>query len=162
MASENRENKKDHPGVYIPPPLVYALIFLAAMLIQKIIPFDNHFLDTGISMAIGFILILISMIFALPSLVKFMRTKNTLMTIKPAHSLQTRGIYSVSRNPMYVGLTLLYTGLSLVMGNWWNLILLPLLLVIVQEYIIKREEKYLTRRFGQEYLNYKLKVRRWL
>ena len=91
-----------------------------------------------------------------------MKTKNTPVIIKSASSLQTTGIYSVSRNPMYLSLLLIYTGLAFLIGNWWNIILLPLLFLVVQEYVIKREEKYLERRFGQEYLNYKLKVRRWL
>ena len=63
---------------------------------------------------------------------------------------------------MYVSLLLVYTGLSFLIGNWWNLILLPLLVFIVQEYVIKREEKYLDRRFGQQYADYKKRVRRWL
>ncbi len=63
---------------------------------------------------------------------------------------------------MYVSLLLVYTGLSFLIGNWWNLILLPLLVFIVQEYVIKREENYLDRRFGQQYADYKKRVRRWL
>jgi protein-S-isoprenylcysteine O-methyltransferase Ste14 len=63
---------------------------------------------------------------------------------------------------MYISLLLIYTGLSFIIGNWWNLVLLPFLFLLVQEYIIKREEKYLDRRFEQEYTDYKSKVRRWL
>jgi protein-S-isoprenylcysteine O-methyltransferase Ste14 len=63
---------------------------------------------------------------------------------------------------MYISLLLFYTGLAFIIGNWWNFILLSLLFLVIQEYVIKREEKYLERRFGQEYLNYKSKVRRWL
>jgi protein-S-isoprenylcysteine O-methyltransferase Ste14 len=63
---------------------------------------------------------------------------------------------------MYVGLALVYLGISCLIGNWWDIILLSFLLLIVQEYIIKREEKYLECRFGQDYLNYKRKVRRWI
>jgi protein-S-isoprenylcysteine O-methyltransferase Ste14 len=63
---------------------------------------------------------------------------------------------------MYVSLLLLYTGLSFIIGNWWNLILLPVLFFVVQEYVIKHEEKYLDRRFGEQYSEYKTKVRRWL
>jgi protein-S-isoprenylcysteine O-methyltransferase Ste14 len=47
-------------------------------------------------------------------------------------------------------------------GNWWNIILFPLLLLIIQEYIIKREEKYLALEFGQQYEEYRRNVRRWL
>jgi protein-S-isoprenylcysteine O-methyltransferase Ste14 len=156
------EDKKDNPGVYIPPPLLYAATFVAALLIQKILPIDNSFFYTSASKIIGSVIILIGLFFNFPALRQFFRTKNTLITIKPANSLQTTGIYSISRNPMYVSLVLIYTGLSFIIGNWWNLILLPLLFLMVQEYVIKREEKYLDRRFGQEYNDYKSKVRRWV
>lgn len=154
--------KNDHPGVYIPPPLLYAAVFLAAVFIQKLIPLNKNFFYTTTSKIIGAAFIFISLFFNFPALRQFFKTKNTVITVRPANSLQTTGIYALTRNPMYVSLVLVFTGLSFIIGNWWNLILLPLLVVIVQQYVIKREEKYLTRRFGQQYADYMAKVRRWL
>lgn len=156
------ENKKDNAGVYIPPPLLYIAIFFLAIFMQKMIPINKDFFFTTTAKIIGVLIILISLFFSFPAILQFFKTKNTLITIKPANSLQTTRIYSISRNPMYISLLLVYTGLSFIIGNWWNLILLPVLFLIIQEYVIKREEKYLDRRFGQSYLDYKTKVRRWL
>ena len=156
------ENKKDSPGVYIPPPLLYVATFLLAVLIQRLFPIDKNIFYNTSAKIVGTIIIIAGLFFNFPALRQFFKTKNTLITIKPANSLQTTGIYSVSRNPMYISLLLIYTGLSFLKGNWWNFIMLPLLFLVVQEYIIKREEKYLERNFGQEYLNYKSIVRRWL
>ena len=156
------ESKKDSPGVYIPPPLFYIAAFITAVLIQELLPLSNNFFHTATSKIIGSVIILAGLLFNFPALRQFFKTKNTLVTVKPASSLQTTGIYSVSRNPMYISLLLFYTGLSFIIGNWWNLILLPLLFLVIQEYVIKREEQYLERRFGQQYLVYKSKVRRWL
>ncbi|MDP4262318.1 MAG: isoprenylcysteine carboxylmethyltransferase family protein [Bacteroidota bacterium] len=156
------ENKKDNPGVYAPPPLVYVLTFLTAVFIQKKALIDNSMFHQPLTKITGISFLLISLFFLVRSLRQFFQSKNTLMTIKPASSLQTNGIYNITRNPMYVGLAVVYLGLSCLIGNWWNIILFPLLMLIIQEYIIKREEKYLERRFGQEYLDYKTKVRRWL
>lgn len=156
------ELKEDSPKVFIPPPLLYAVVFLAAVLIQKFLPINKDFFDTITSKIIGAVIIGIGLLFNLPALRIFAKTKNTIVTIKPANSLQTSGVYSISRNPMYLSLFLFYIGLSFITGNWWNLILLPLLFLWVQEYVIKREEKYLVRRFGQQYLDYESKVRRWL
>jgi protein-S-isoprenylcysteine O-methyltransferase Ste14 len=156
------ESKKDHPGIYLPPPVIYIGTFLAALLLQKLIPFNKEFFHTTTSKLFGAVIIFIGLGFSFQALRQFFKTKNSLVTIKPANSLQTTGIYSVSRNPMYVSLLLLYTGLSFIIGNWWNLILLPVLFVVVQEYVIKHEEKYLDRRFGEQYFDYKTKVRRWL
>ena len=156
------KNKEDSPGVYIPPPLIYALIFLAAVFIQKKISLDDSFFHLQIAKIAGALFLIVSLFFMVTSLRQFFISKNTLIPIKPASSLQTNGIYKITRNPMYVSLALVYLGISCFVGNWWNIILFPLLLLIVQEYIIKREEKYLLRRFGKDYVVYKTKVRRWL
>ncbi len=57
----------------------------------------------------------------------------------------------------YVG-----AGVALIIGNWWTIILIPVLISIVAYFIIKPEERYLERAFGKDYLNYKQEVRRWI
>lgn len=156
------ENKIDHPGVYLPPPIAYVLIFLAGLFLQSKIPIVPAFFHGHVIKILGIIFIVIALFFLFKSLRQFFHTRNTVVTMKPASSLQSNGIYNITRNPMYLGLALVYLGLSCLIGNWWNIILLPFLILFVQQYIIKREEKYLERRFGQEYLDYKQKVRRWL
>lgn len=155
-------SQKNHPGVYLPPPLLYLAAFLIALFIQKAAPLSRHFFHTVPSQIIGILFLLIGFFFIFPAVRQFFSTKNTLITIKPAHSLQTKGIYSISRNPMYVGLHFLYLGISFLAGNWWHIILLPVLFFTVQAYVVKREEQYLEYKFGRPYLDYKLKVRRWL
>ena len=156
------ENKKDSPGVYVPPPLFYVLTFLVAVFVQKKIPIDDSLFHLQITKITGILFLVISLFFLVTSLIKFFQSKNTLILIKPASSLQTNGIYSISRNPMYVGLAIVYLGTTCLIGNWWNIILFPLLLLVIKEYVIKKEEKYLERAFGEKYLDYKSKVRRWL
>ena len=152
----------DNPGVYVPPPLFYVATFFVALLLQKLLPIHTDFFHTMAARAIGSVAIFVGVFFLFPAIRQFFVSKNTLITIKSANSLQTTGIYSISRNPMYVGLLFLYLGLSFLIGNWWNLILVPTLVFSIQEYIIKREERYLGRAFGQRYLDYKTRVRRWL
>jgi protein-S-isoprenylcysteine O-methyltransferase Ste14 len=156
------ETKRDSPGVYIPPPLFYVLIFLAAVFAQKKVLINDSLFHLQITKMTGMLFLIISLLFLITSLKKFFQSKNTLILIKPASSLQTNGIYRISRNPMYVGLAAMYLGISCLIGNWWNIILFPILLLVIQKYIIKREEKYLERAFGQKYLDYKNRVRRWL
>lgn len=156
------KTKEDSPGVYIPPPLIYILTFLAAVFIQRKFPINNSLFHEQFTKIMGVLFLLTALFFLVRSLRQFFLSKNTVVLIKPASSLQTNGIYSITRNPMYVSLALVYLGISCFVGNWWSIILFPLLLLIVQQYIIKREEKYLERRFGREYLDYKAKVRKWL
>jgi protein-S-isoprenylcysteine O-methyltransferase Ste14 len=152
----------DHPGVYIPPPLLYAAIFVLAALLRHFLKINNHFFQLRNTLFAGILFLIASVIFIFPSLAQFIRTKNTVMTIRPANTLQTTGIYKVTRNPMYLGLVFAYIGLTCVAGNWWNLILLPLLLFVVGQYVIRREERYLARHFGNLYSEYKARVRRWI
>ncbi|ODT35562.1 MAG: hypothetical protein BGN92_00770 [Sphingobacteriales bacterium 41-5] len=150
------------PGVYFPPPLLYVLIFLAAIFIQKKVPLPDRLFRLPVLKIQGVVFLVLSLFFLVRSLRQFFLTKNSVVLIKPATSLQTTGIYAITRNPMYVGLAIVYLGITCFIGNWWNIILLPVLILIVQEYIIKREERYLAIEFREEYEKYKSKVRRWL
>lgn len=156
------ENKKDSPGVYVPPPLFYVAIFFIAFFLQKKIFIPDAWLHIPFIKIAGVLLLAIALLFLITSLRMFLQSRNTVMLIRPASSLQTTGIYNISRNPMYAGLAILYLGMTCMLGNWWHLILFPLLLLLVQTYIIRPEEAYLTRRFGNMYLEYKKRVRRWL
>jgi protein-S-isoprenylcysteine O-methyltransferase Ste14 len=157
------KNTKDNPGVYIPPPFFYAGIFLFSFLLQGYFTIRRaFFFHSLIANILGVTTIIAGLRFSIPALRQFIKSKNTVITIKPATSLQTGGIYSVTRNPMYLGLLLIYLGLAFIFGNWWTLILFPVLFLLVSLFIIRPEEKYLTRAFGTAYSDYKKTVRRWI
>jgi len=77
-------------------------------------------------------------------------------------ALVTEGPFRYTRNPAYVALTLTYTGLALLIGVLWSLLLLPVVLVAVDRGVIQREEHYLEAHFGSGYQEYRRRVRRWL
>jgi protein-S-isoprenylcysteine O-methyltransferase Ste14 len=155
-------NTKNHPGVYVPPPLLYVTFFFVSVLLQKVVPLRNSWLHTTTAKAIGWLLIAGYLVFFITALLRFLATKNTVITIKPAASLETRGIYAHTRNPMYLSLLFLYSGIAIFYGNAWTFLLLPLLVLVIQEYVIRREEAYLGQAFSTEYPDYKKRVRRWL
>ena len=154
--------KQDSPGVYIPPPLLYVLIFLLAIFLQNKFAIEDRIFHFGVTKILGVLLVICSLYFLVTSLSIFFKTKNTLIPFKPASSLQTNGVFHISRNPMYVGLAIMYLGITCLIGNWWNVLLFPILIFIVQETIIKKEEKYLERAFKDEFSKYKTAVRRWI
>lgn len=154
--------KKDSPGVYPPPPLFYVVIFFFSILLQHYISISNDFFEGYVSHYLALILIGLGALSILPALITFFKSKNTLVTILPAKSLQTKGIYSISRNPMYLGLLFLYSGIGLIKGNWWTFILIPLVIFVINQLVIIKEENYLERAFGKEFLDYKCNVRRWI
>ncbi len=156
------KTKIDHPGVYPPPPLFYVLIFFTSMYVQKEFPLPLMFFKTRVALIFGVLFVMGGLIIILPALAKFFKTKNTLITIKPAKSLQTSGIYSISRNPMYLGLLTIYIGMAFFKGNAWTLISIPFLILIITYFVILNEEKYLERTFGEDFVKYRKKVRRWI
>ena len=80
----------------------------------------------------------------------------------PTRALVTTGIHGWSRNPIYLGMFLIYIGIGLVVRSPWILILTVLLAVTMRYGVVAREETYLERRFGDAYRDYKARVRRWL
>lgn len=152
----------DHPGVYVPPPFVYVAIFFSSIFIQHIYPLDHSvFTTAGMQITAG-ILLALGLLLLFTSLWRFVVSKNTLIPIKPAQSLQTTGVYAVTRNPMYLALLCIYCSMAIFKGNWWTFIMAPIVILIIQSYVIKREEGYLTRAFGDVFITYKKKVRRWI
>ena len=72
------------------------------------------------------------------------------------------GPLRLTRNPFYLSLTLLYTGMALMVNSLWTILLLPGALIVIRYGVINREERFLEQKFGEQYLGYKAKVRRWM
>lgn len=95
---------------------------------------------------------------------EFRRAQTTVDPRKPesSASLVSTGIYSVTRNPMYVGFTLLLLALTIVLASPWALLIVVGFVVYLNHYQIRPEERALTDLFGQEFVDYQSRVRRWL
>ena len=93
---------------------------------------------------------------------RFAAAGTSVPTVRPSTALVTTGIYAWTRNPIYLGLTAIYAGLAIASNAWWAVLLLLPVLVILQVGVVSREERYLERRFGDAYRDYRTRVRRWL
>lgn len=153
---------KNHPGVYVPPPIIYIAIFLLSFWLQALKPLSQTWLQALWCIILGWIFIAAAALLSSMAILHFLKTGNTVVTIKAATSLQTSAIYSFSRNPMYLSLLLLYAGLAFLVGNSWSFILIILLILIINGYVIRREESYLSQRFGEAYTAYRKQTRRWI
>jgi protein-S-isoprenylcysteine O-methyltransferase Ste14 len=92
-----------------------------------------------------------------------MRGADTTLDVdKPASSLVQDGPFRYSRNPGYLSLAMIYAGIAILWNALWAILFLPLLVLVTQRELIEREERYLERTFGEEYLAYKRRVRRWV
>ena len=154
----------DNPGVLVHPPLLFVGGLVLGGLIDWIWPgsFAPIFGTAQVSFVVG-IAVLIGAIALLASAMReFSRAGTNVPTNMPAEALVTVGIYQVSRNPIYVGLALLYAGLSLLFDNPWSLALLLPIVLTLHFGVILREEKYLEAKFGEAYRDYCETTRRWI
>jgi protein-S-isoprenylcysteine O-methyltransferase Ste14 len=81
---------------------------------------------------------------------------------QPTHEMIEEGPYRVSGNPLYVGMLALYLGLALLSPTTWALVLFPAAAALLHWGAVRPEERFLTRRFGEQYDAYARRVRRWL
>jgi protein-S-isoprenylcysteine O-methyltransferase Ste14 len=153
-------SRSDSPGVWFPPPLLYALAVLIGVLLDRRWPLPIA--ASPLTTLAGVIVVLGWMALALASIGRFRRSNTSIVPMRPAEALVLTGPYRYTRNPMYVSLALLTAGCGLLLATWWPIVLLVPTLALVQQFVIVPEEQYLRRRFGTEYEAYTLRVRRWL
>ena len=153
-------DEQDNPGGWLPPPLTYVLTLLLGLLLDRRLHLP--FLPHRVARVLGWPLVGGGMALA-TWFIRTMRAADTTLDVnKPVSSLVQDGPFRYSRNPGYLSLVMIYTGIATLRNALWVILLLPLLVVVTQRELIEREERYLERTFGEEYLDYKRKVRRWI
>ncbi len=159
MSEDGRDNT-DNPGVITPPPLIYAGALAAGLLANLLLRLP--FLPRRLARTLGPLLIVGGFAFGLLGFREMRRAETNVDPYKPATAVVTGGPYHFTRNPMYVGFTLMYVGISALANALLPILLLPAVQQLMRRGVIEREERYLERKFGDEYLRYKGRVRRWI
>lgn len=156
------DDPADHANVRFPPPLLY----LGALIIGVVLGWILHVPGFGsyraLSLYAGGVLAIAGIALVTTAAGLFRRMGTNVRPTQPSTTLVATGLYRWTRNPMYLGMALLYGGLALLLDSIVALILLPVVLVIIRTQVIAREERYLEARFGDDYRAYKRQVRRWL
>jgi protein-S-isoprenylcysteine O-methyltransferase Ste14 len=143
----------------MPPPLLFALPMVAGYLVNRVLPLEA---SSDLLRGLGVVLVALSLIPGPWALVVMLRSGVNPEPHVPTAHLVVKGPFRFTRNPIYVTYFLFVAGLGLVLGNLWMLILLVPTLVVTHYGVILREERYLSRRFGTPYNEYRQRVRRWL
>jgi protein-S-isoprenylcysteine O-methyltransferase Ste14 len=153
------------PNVRFPPPTLFVAGFLLGMLLDASLG-PISWLGAGVwplwVQVVGAILAALGFVLSAWGAITFRRADTPVIPKHDATRLVTHGPYRFTRNPMYVGLTLGYIGIALVMGVTWPLILLPMVLWALYDLVIRKEERYLADAFGEDYRTYRARVRRWI
>ncbi len=156
----NNDSTQDNPGVIAPPPLIYAGALAIGLIMHWLFPMK--FFPRAGAHLLGRVSIGISGILALTAFLEMRRAGTHVDPTQPATTIVTRGPFRLTRNPLYLSLTLLYAGIALLVNSLWAIILLPGVLLLIRYGVINREERYLEQKFGEQYLRYKARVRRWI
>ncbi len=150
----------DHAGVRVPPPLIFLVSLLLGLW------FDSPWFEgrmAGIEVTIaGGICAAMGLALTILTAPRHKKAGSNVEPWKPTTTIITTGIYAYSRNPIYLGMALAHGGLAISGGSLAALVTLVLCVALIQGYVIVREERYLEAKFGQEYIDYKKRVRRWI
>jgi len=154
------DDNSDRPGLFAPPPLIYLVALVLGIVAQMIQPWVLP-VPTVIRWGLGGALALAAIVLGITARNTFARAGTNVNPYQPATCLVTEGPFRFSRNPMYLGMTMLFAGGILMLRNGWLLILLPLLMILMHVAVVLREERYLGKKFGEEYAAYCSRVRRY-
>lgn len=157
----NRETEPS-AGIIAPPPILYLGALLLGLIAQEIQAWPLFSVPDGGLRWVGVLLVILSVGLVRWSFVALRRTGTTANPRVPSQALVVTGPFRWSRNPIYLAMTGLYLGVTLIANALAPLLLLVPLWVVMHFGVIRREERYLAKRFGPAYLAYTSTVRRWL
>jgi protein-S-isoprenylcysteine O-methyltransferase Ste14 len=150
---------EDRPDILVHPPLVFLGPLLAGLVLDRVVPLPDI---PRPARRLG-VPILVAGLATGGWFLRTMRGAGTPIDPRQASTaLVTEGPFRHTRNPGYLGMGLVYAGVSLRCNARWSLLALPAVLLAVDRGVIRGEERYLSRRFGDEYEAYRMRARRWL
>lgn len=163
---ETSQNKpqRDAAAVRVFPPAVPLATILSGLALQHIWPLGSAYIFPALMRyALGGTIILFSIYFLGFRAVSTMRRSGQSENpYKKTTEIIESGPFRVTRNPMYLQMVLVCFGFAILLSNFWILILTPICAVLLHFLVILPEERYLERKFGENYLAYKTRVRRWI
>jgi protein-S-isoprenylcysteine O-methyltransferase Ste14 len=160
---QSRDNIEGPLLLRIPVPWVFVLAYLLGVALNLFLPIHVPPPEAlKIAWRAGIAFVVVGSLVAFPALYLFRKSSTTTVPFETPAQFVTSGPFRISRNPMYVGLALIYLGVSGTQGQVWPLLLLPIVLVYLDRVVIPVEERHLLQVFGEAYGQYRGRVRRWL
>jgi protein-S-isoprenylcysteine O-methyltransferase Ste14 len=159
--------REDGPAAARPvvrPPILLVAAILAGLAMDHLVPLPFRLPrdDSILHRSIPAVVIFIGLAIAVAGIRSFVRMGTPVPGNRPTLTLVTTGIHALSRNPIYVGMLVLYVGIGIALRSSWTVVLAPVVAAVIRYAVVAREEAYLEQRFGDEYRAYRSKVRRWL
>ena len=149
-------------GVLAPPPLLFLAAWMTGVELQRVVALEYVSSRVARRRLFGGALIAAGAILSALVVRRFGQASTPVSPMRPSRALVTGGIFQHTRNPDYLGQALIYVGASILANRPWPMLLLPATLALVTLTVVRREERYLERRFGMAYRVYSRQVPRWL
>jgi len=153
-------DRPDNPGVIAFPPLIWLVNAVISVLVHLFvhIPIMRY----GICLVCGIVFIILAPTLTLSAFRTMKSAGTNVHPSEPALTIVRGGPFRFTRNPLYLALCLLQIALGFFLNDWITLLFVVPLTVIFHYGVVLREERYLTAKFGESYLQYKREVRRWI
>jgi len=152
--------EEDSAQVRIPPPVLLVSCLLLGGILHWLRPI--HIFSENGGLVIGPVLIIGGIATIIYSALLFKKAQTNIEPWKTTSNIITTGIYGKTRNPIYLAFLIIGFGVACAVNSLWIALMLLPLILLLRKFVIDKEERYLERKFGQEYLAYKEKVRRWI
>jgi protein-S-isoprenylcysteine O-methyltransferase Ste14 len=158
-AEEQPRQRRGTAGVIAPPPVIYLGFLGLGFVLESLLPGAEL---PGWAQWIGAVVIVAGVALMISFELAFKRAGTDANPYRPSTALAIDGPYRFSRNPGYLGMAITYIGITLAAEAPWALMMLVPATLVIRYCVIAREERYLERLFGEEYLSYKRTTRRWI
>lgn len=156
------QNLPDNADVIAAPPLIYGVAVLAGLALHWWVwPLPLPLAEPMMHYA-GWAAMVPGMLLLFWAMQSFARANTAIIPFNTTTTVVPTGPYRFSRNPMYIAMAIVQIGFALMFATAWILLMLLPALLVIRYGVIAREERYLERKFGAGYLDYKSRVRRWL
>lgn len=148
------------PKRIVIPPIWFALGLTAVFLLDRFFPPSGF--SGPVTIGLGAILVLLGLASAISAAGLFRKADTGIVPFSEATALVTSGAFRFSRNPMYLGMVFVLLGTALIVGTGAGLLVAPVFMLIIQYRFILDEERMMRDVFGEEFEEYRRRVRRWL
>jgi protein-S-isoprenylcysteine O-methyltransferase Ste14 len=156
------EDQKQYFKGTVPPPVIFFVFLILGYAANRIMPFDFIFSAWIVRLLVGTPILIVSGIIAFTAAIVMIKNKTSINYNNPTTKFLSKGPFGFTRNPLYLSLLLLMCGIAVTTNSLWYFIFLIIMFFIFNFGIVAREERYLTKCFGDEYIQYKNNVRRWI
>jgi len=159
---DGHSQKQGTPRLLAPPPLLFFGCLIVGWVLHKLVPVSLALGSSRIRTGMGLVLATAAGVFALGGAVELLRHRTPVDPGRPTVTIVASGVFGLSRNPMYLSLLLLLAGIAVALGSLWLALSVVPLAVLLDRGVVVPEEAYLSREFGEAYVSYARRVRRWL